>query len=666
MTAVTDTIDTTNVTLSAASSVTEGGAIVYTATVSNPVTATPLVVHLSNGADITIPVGGSSASSSAIAVRPDDAYAQGTQNVTVGISSASGGNYEALNTSSSVLTQVTDNLTVTNVSLTGSTSVTEGASGSYNLTLSNPAASDVTVNLTYTGTATNGTDFTGVSSVTIPAGSSSTTFSIPVLNDNLLEGNENFTVSISSATGGGFENLVPSGAANSVVTTIVDVPPPVAVNDVGVGSTYSVALGDAAANDLWTNLDSKGLTIGVNAYNADGSSGTLYQGTVDGNAHTIGVSGTPRAIFPVYDQIEYDQASGKSEAITLTFNGELNQATFAVSHLFPGENGGELGMWQAYYHGTLVASSSFRLLGTDSFGSFSIDTGTAVFDSIKFLALNTVDGTGDGGDYFLTSFSGTGPASANSTFTVAEGGALTIDSSSTSKLLSNDSDADGDALTLTQINGATVHDGQTVTLASGASLLIHTDGSFSYSTGHAFDSLSAGQVTTDSFNYTISDGHGSTATATATMTIIGKDLTGTSGNDVLVGGSYSEQIVGGPGNDTMTGGLGADTFKWSINDQGTKGSPATDTITDFNVAQGDKLNLADLLQNENSSNLTNYLHFSSDGTNTTIQISSTGTFNGSNYAAQTDQVIVLDGVNFQGTDANIINQLKNNGNLITD
>ncbi|MDZ5605529.1 immunoglobulin-like domain-containing protein, partial [Pseudomonas sp. RP23018S] len=60
VTAVTDTIDTTTVTLTAAPSVTEGGVITYTASVGAPVTGSPVVVTLANGQNITIAVGQSS------------------------------------------------------------------------------------------------------------------------------------------------------------------------------------------------------------------------------------------------------------------------------------------------------------------------------------------------------------------------------------------------------------------------------------------------------------------------------------------------------------------------------------------------------------------------------------------------------------------------------
>ncbi|MDS9879517.1 hypothetical protein RMI40_32305, partial [Pseudomonas protegens] len=55
VTDVTDTIDTSTVSLTATPSVAEGGTVVYTASVTAPVTGSPVVVTLSNGQTITIP-----------------------------------------------------------------------------------------------------------------------------------------------------------------------------------------------------------------------------------------------------------------------------------------------------------------------------------------------------------------------------------------------------------------------------------------------------------------------------------------------------------------------------------------------------------------------------------------------------------------------------------
>ncbi len=57
------------------------------------------------------------------------------------------------------------------------------------------------------------------------------------------------------------------------------------------------------------------------------------------------------------------------------------------------------------------------------------------------------------------------------------------------------------------------------------------------------------------------------------------------GNDMLNGGAGNDTLIGGLGNDTLTGGAGADVF--FIN----KEINANDTITDFSVVDGDKINL---------------------------------------------------------------------------
>ncbi|MGY3943473.1 retention module-containing protein [Aeromonas tecta] len=76
----------------------------------------------------------------------------------------------------------------------------------------------------------------------------------------------------------------------------------------------------------------------------------------------------------------------------------------------------------------------------------------------------------------------------------------------------------------------------------------------------------------------------------------GNTLTGTDSADWLFGSSGDDRILGGQGNDILTGGEGSDLFVWGSGDEGTTGQPALDTITDFNPTQGDKLDLADLLQ----------------------------------------------------------------------
>ncbi len=154
-------------------------------------------------------------------------------------------------------------------------------------------------------------------------------------------------------------------------------------------------------------------------------------------------------------------------------------------------------------------------------------------------------------------------------------------------------------------------------------------------------------------------------------------LYGGVGTDTLNGGSGNDTLLGGAGNDTLAGGLGADVFKWELSDRGTAGSPAIDTVTDFDsTVNSDKLDLRDLLLGESHAgtdpgNLADYLHFEVSGSNTVIQISSTGGFSGGYSAGATDQRIVLNNTDLTGggtlsADQQIIQDLLSKGKLITD
>ncbi|MFL1517834.1 immunoglobulin-like domain-containing protein, partial [Pseudomonas prosekii] len=90
-TTVTDTADTTNLSLSATGSVAEGGSIVYTATLTNAA-GSPVTVTLSNGAVITIDAG-KTFGTATVAAPTDDVY-KDAGSVQATITGATGGNFE--------------------------------------------------------------------------------------------------------------------------------------------------------------------------------------------------------------------------------------------------------------------------------------------------------------------------------------------------------------------------------------------------------------------------------------------------------------------------------------------------------------------------------------------------------------------------------------------
>ncbi|WP_279831946.1 beta strand repeat-containing protein [Cobetia amphilecti] len=195
------------------------------------------------------------------------------------------------------------------------------------------------------------------------------------------------------------------------------------------------------------------------------------------------------------------------------------------------------------------------------------------------------------------------------------------------------------------------------------SVLIGTSGNESL-TGDGDGPFYADYLIGQGGNDTLSGGEGSDRLEGGS----GNDtLRGGAGNDILSGGEGDDLLVGGAGNDILTGGDGADTFQWlSGHDINSEGGMATDTITDFSVADGDVIDLSDLLQsNEDADTLSSFLHFESDGEGgTNIEISVDGS-DGSNIT----QEINLQDVDLTSggdTDTQIIQSLLDSNSLKTN
>ncbi len=92
-----------------------------------------------------------------------------------------------------------------------------------------------------------------------------------------------------------------------------------------------------------------------------------------------------------------------------------------------------------------------------------------------------------------------------------------------------DTDVDGDAVTVLQVNGSAANVGVLATLPNGAALRVNSDGTFTYdaSVSPLLNALAEGAVDNSTFTYTISDGNGETSTATVTVTVTGVNDTPT-------------------------------------------------------------------------------------------------------------------------------------------
>ncbi|WP_201568897.1 Calx-beta domain-containing protein, partial [Psychrobacter sp. JCM 18900] len=124
------------------------------------------------------------------------------------------------------------------VSLNGVTSLSEANAANeantavYTVSLDRASATDTTVTVTITPGSADGGDYSApiTQTVTIPAGQTSIDFSVPIVNDDVYEGVESFTVAITSVTAGR-ANI--NSSKDTVDTVIYD-------NDPATGSDIPV------------------------------------------------------------------------------------------------------------------------------------------------------------------------------------------------------------------------------------------------------------------------------------------------------------------------------------------------------------------------------------------------------------------------------------------
>lgn len=118
-------------------------------------------------------------------------------------------------------------------------------------------------------------------------------------------------------------------------------------------------------------------------------------------------------------------------------------------------------------------------------------------------------------------------------------------------------------------------------------------------------------------------------------------LIGGKGNDILYGQGGDDILIGGEGDDILYGGEGTDTFVWNQGDFG------HDVIADFNLSEGDKIDLSGLLHEmQGSESLDDYLKLIDVNGTATLQINSQGELN----SGEADVTITL-----QGHTSNTIN-----------
>ena len=341
-------------------------------------------------------------------------------------------------------------------------------------------ANNDTLTLTGVGAATHGT---------VANNGNGTVTYTPAANYN---GADSFTYSISDGHGG-----TATGTVNVTVTPVND--PPVANTDSATTAVNNAVIVNVLAND--TDVDGDVLSV---TGAANGAHGTVVN---NGNGT---VTYTPAASYTGPDSFTYSISDGHGG----TASGTVNITVTPPANIPPVANTDTVTTPED-------TAAVVAVLANDTDANNDTLTITGVGTAAHGTVANNGNGTVtytpsanyNGADSFTYSISdghgGTATGTVNVTVTpvndppVANADTATTaqDTPITVNVLGNDTDVDGDTLSVTNATNP----------AHGA-VVVNANGTITYTPA-------AGYTGADSFNYTISDGHGGSAQASVSLTV---------------------------------------------------------------------------------------------------------------------------------------------------
>ena len=316
-------------------------------------------------------------------------------------------------------------------------------------------------------------------------------------------------------------------------------------NGLNSGSSYVVfGRATAAVGDFAATIDLSSL---------DGTTGFRLAGVSAGDNSGLSVSAAGDV-----------NGDGLSDLIVGAFGADPNGLNSGSSYVVFGRDTAAAGDFAA----TINLSS---LDGTTGFRLDGVSAGDVTGRSVSAAG----DVNGDGLSDLIVGANGADPnGSSSGSSYVVFGSNFQAGEDDGSRLignvLANDTDFEGDLLTVSAFDIASALG---ATISAGAA-----DGTFIFdaTTSAAAQALAAGETTTDTFSYAVSDNEGGTSN-TATVSVIINGIT--DGDQTITGTAGDDTLFGGDGNDALIGDTGDDLFVFA------NGS-GDDTVNDFTAGAG--------------------------------------------------------------------------------
>jgi len=333
-------------------------------------------------------------------------------------------------------------------------------------------------------------------------------------------------------------------------------------DDLIIGAIFADPNGISSGQSYVVFGSNSGFGASVNLSALNGSNGFAINGIAEGDFSGFSVSSAGDINGDGFDDLIIG-------AVFATSNGISSGQSYVVF-------GSNSGFGASFNLSALNGSNGFAIngiAGGEESGSSVSSAGDVNGDGFDDLIIGArfadPNGSRSGQSYVLFGQASTPPnqppvANPDSA-TTAQNTAVTI---AASTLLANDTDANGDSLSLTGVSNG-------------------VNGSVTFSNGNVIFTPRTNFTGNASFDYSISDGRlGGTSSANVSVAVGGTQigtsgsdiLTGTAGNDSLDGGNGSDILIGNAGNDTLIGGNGTDFLVGSAGDDLLDGGNGNDTL----------------------------------------------------------------------------------------